>query len=260
MSDIEITTTDKMPCQTTDSGAANLLAKWYGDELQYGQGVGELEWTGCRWIHNDAAGVQYVQKMIRQMYIVASKMEDAAVRKALAEFAMSCESVHRIRAIGFLAQHHPRLNVRMDCFDSDPWLFNCQNGTLDLRTGELHQHRKEDRITKISPVVYDPDAHCQLWEDALRVWLPNEQEILCAQIAAGYSLTGLVDEEKFFCLFGPEASGKTTFTEGIKTTAGDYAATADFETFLRKSHANGGGALWRYCAAEGSANCLIIRN
>lgn len=232
---------DQLPCQTSDSGAANLLAKWYGDELQYGQGVGWMTWTGCRWVHNEAAGVQCVGKMIKDMFKLAAKLEGED-RRALAEFALSCESAHRIRAIVFLAQHHPRLNVKLDCFDADPWLFNCQSGTIDLRTGEIHEHRKEDRITRISPVVYTPDARCELWEDSLRVWLPNEEEILCAQIAAGYSFTGLVDEEKFFCLFGPEASGKTTFAETVKGVAGDYATTADFETFLKKTHVNGGGA------------------
>ncbi len=241
MSNAELAT-DQMPCQATDTGAANLLAQWFGNDIQYGIGVGWLEWTGCRWVPNEAAGVQYVQKMVRRMYAIVVKMQDASARQTLAEFAASCESAHRIRAIVYLAQHHPRLCIGMECFDSDPMLFNCQNGTLDLRTDELHQHRREDRITNISPIVFDSNATCPLWEEALKVWLPNPQEIECAQIAAGYSFTGLVDEEKFFCLFGPEASGKTTFVEGVKMVAGNYARTSDFETFLKKKHANGGGA------------------
>lgn len=37
-----------------------------------------------------------------------------------------------------------------------------------------------------------------------------------------------------FFAHGPSATGKTTFLEALKTTLGDYAATADFETFLAR--------------------------
>ena len=42
-------------------------------------------------------------------------------------------------------------------------LFNCLNGTLDLRTGQLRPHRREDLITKMAPVAYNPDADCPRW-------------------------------------------------------------------------------------------------
>ena len=57
--------------------------------------------------------------------------------------------------------------------------------------------------------------------------------------AIGYCLTGDTGEEKLFMPIGPAASGKSTFLEAVKATMGDYAATADFESFLAKA-ANGG--------------------
>ena len=44
--------------------------------------------------------------------------------------------------------------------DRDPWLVNCQNGTLDLRTGRLKDHDPSNLITKIIPVDYDPVHEC----------------------------------------------------------------------------------------------------
>lgn len=49
----------------------------------------------------------------------------------------------------------------MDRFDSNRYLFNCNNVTFDLRTGIPKEHKPEDFLTKISPVDYDPDARSE---------------------------------------------------------------------------------------------------
>ena len=49
-------------------------------------------------------------------------------------------------------------SVVVDDIDADPWLFNCANGTLDLRTMELREHNPDDRITKIARAAYTPNA------------------------------------------------------------------------------------------------------
>ena len=41
------------------------------------------------------------------------------------------------------ASVHP---VLLDVFDKDPYLFNCENGTLNLRTREFHAHTPEDML------------------------------------------------------------------------------------------------------------------
>ncbi len=50
--------------------------------------------------------------------------------------------------------------ISMEEFDTDRYLFNCNNGTLDLRTMQFRDHTPEDRLTKIAPVKYDPNAVC----------------------------------------------------------------------------------------------------
>ena len=46
----------------------------------------------------------------------------------------------------------------------NPYLFNCSNGTLHLKTMEFFPHNPEDKLTKISDVIYDPDARCERFE------------------------------------------------------------------------------------------------
>jgi putative DNA primase/helicase len=61
-----------------------------------------------------------------------------------------------------------------DALDGDPWLLNVENGTLDLRTGELRDHEREDLITKLAPVEFDPEAEAPTWDAFIERVLPSE--------------------------------------------------------------------------------------
>ena len=43
-------------------------------------------------------------------------------------------------------------------FFIDPWLFNCANGTLDLRTMVQRPHDPADRISKVANAAYRADT------------------------------------------------------------------------------------------------------
>ena len=63
-----------------------------------------------------------------------------------------------------LAQTVPPIPITPDQLDASPWLLNCQNGTIDLRTGQSRKHRREDLLTKMVPVEYRPEAHCPTFD------------------------------------------------------------------------------------------------
>ncbi|MEX6893881.1 hypothetical protein AB2D01_32980, partial [Pseudomonas aeruginosa] len=67
------------------------------------------------------------------------------------------------------------LTVAIAAFDHDSYAFNVMNGTLWFRTEtlpdgkrtssfDLVAHRREDMLTKLSPVEYDPNATCPLYD------------------------------------------------------------------------------------------------
>jgi putative DNA primase/helicase len=90
-----------------------------------------------------------------------------------------------------LAQSEPGIPVRVTELDTDPWLFNCLNGTIDLRTGELLPHRKENLITVLIPVEYHPEAQYPRWLNFLDKVTGGDSELaIYLQRAVGYSLTG----------------------------------------------------------------------
>lgn len=221
----------------SDYGNAERLVERHGADLRYCHQLQKwIVWNGNRW-REDATGEikRRAKETVRAMYAEAAGISDKNEREAFAKFAIRSEAEARIAALIALAESEPGIPVLQEELDADPFLFNCANGTLDLRTGRLHKHRREDLITKLSPVQFDAEARSEVWERFLQDATGGDAELgKFLQRAAGYSLTGDTREEVLLFIHGPQASGKSTFIETIKTVFGDYAKTADFEAFLSR--------------------------
>lgn len=108
---------------------------------------------------------------------------------------------------------------------------------IDLRTGELIPHRREDLCTKIVQIAYDPDAQCPLFKQFLRQILKNNPELInFLQRSIGYALTGSTVEQVLFILWGGGANGKSTFLEVIRALLAEYGRTADAALLMHKNH------------------------
>ena len=135
----------------------------------------------------------------------------------------------------YFARTEPGISVTSELLDSNPWLFNCKNGTIDLQNGKLREHRREDLITKLAPVMFDPHAKCPQWDKFLhRIMDGNAGLISFLKRAIGYSLTGDTREHVLFILYGSGRNGKTTFLETISKMFGDYAITAEANLLLQR--------------------------
>jgi putative DNA primase/helicase len=76
------------------------------------------------------------------------------------------------------AKAEPNVAVEAKELDADPWLFNSVSGTIDLRTGEIRGHRREDLITKLAHVKYDPNARRPVFETFLAETAANNSELI----------------------------------------------------------------------------------
>ena len=218
----------------TDLGNAERFVAHHGEDVRYCYPWRKwLVRTGARWERDDAGRVHRLAKeTVRSIYREASEAEDEERRKALAKHAAASESETRIRALVELAKSE--VPISPDELDADRWLLNVQNGTIDLRTGELREHRREDLITKLVPAEYDPNATAPTWEAFLERVLPGEELRGFVQRAAGYSATGDTSEQCMFIHHGPGANGKSTFQETVAAALGDYAMRTPTETLLVK--------------------------
>jgi len=118
--------------------------------------------------------------------------------------------------------------VRISLFDSNMYLFNCENGTLDLNTLSFRPHDPKDFITKLSPVTYDPEATCPRWNRFVDEVMQGKSAVgRYLQKAVGYSMTGDTSLECLFIMYGPTTrNGKTTTIETILRLMGEYGRSA----------------------------------
>ena len=217
------------PPHFTDLGNAQRLVWQHGSILHYIPARGKwLMWRQGRWAYDETNQIMQVAKQtVKAMYAEAAQVTSDKERAALARHALHSESEARLRAMVTLAQSEDGIPLTPDKLDVNSWLLNVQNGTIDLKTGQLHRHNQHDLLTRIIDVPFDPNAKCPHWDSMLRRIFGDDSPISgFLQRAAGYSLTGDVSEQVLFFLYGLGANAKTTFTRALLNLLGPYATQA----------------------------------
>jgi P4 family phage/plasmid primase-like protien len=221
----------------TDLGNAQRLVAMFGDDMRYCHTWKRwLTWDGKRWLTDETGGApvsRMAQEVIRMMYAEASQMEDRDSRKDLVAWARKCESRSRIDNMIALAQTQLGVAITPADLDTDPWLLNVLNGTLDLRTGKLRAPDRRDLLTRMVPVEFDPKAECPNWIRFLTRAMDGDGEMIgFIQKAVGYTLTGETREHTMFFSYGQGKNGKSTFTETMAALFADYGRRVPTETLM----------------------------
>lgn len=227
----------------TDAGNAERLVARHGRDLRFCHTWKSwLIWNGQHWAEDTSAEIMRRAKdTARAMSLEAAEVENNDIRDALVKHSRKSESAGALRNMVALAQSEPGIPIQPSDLDRDPWLFNCANGTVDLRTGELRPHAREDLLTKMSPVAFDPAAECPRWLAFLDRIMGGDQELVAfLQRAAGYALTGKTGEHCLFILYGTGRNGKGTFRDTLRAALGGYAHEADFSTFVANKNESPG--------------------
>jgi putative DNA primase/helicase len=224
----------------SDRHNAERLYEAYHDSVIYVKGLGWHIWDGTRWVMDDddskiislASDV-----MLAWRNEVLESIKDPSMDKrrfdsgmAMVAWTVSSQNNGRLSAMVDLAKG---LFKRLEADEMNPphsnFLLNFQNGTLDLKTGELRSHNPEDLITRIIKHNYNPDAECSFWEHTLRLALDNDQEMVdFVQRGFGYSISGSTAEQCFFVCWGKDGNnGKSTILEAVGRILDKYANSAD---------------------------------
>jgi len=228
----------KKPFNRTDLGNAERLVARHGHDLRYCHAWNRwLVWDGRRWAvdkSGDARRRSY--ETVRSIYQEANREEDEDARKALAKWAVQSENAARIAAMIHLAEAKDGIPILHDEMDADPWSFNCANGTIDLKTGKLRPHRREDLITGLSPVAFDPDAKCVLWESTLDLFFKASRELIdYFQAICGCAMAGVIRDHIMPVAYGHGSNGKSTMLGTIGEVFGtDYAMKCATDMLMAK--------------------------
>lgn len=236
------------PLETQVDNAHLFIAR-YGDIAKYvGLWRRWIIYTGKRWqidyeneVETMLIGLlEEVRAQARQL--MASEDETAQARGEKL-FKHATKSLKAPEILGALRCAQGFSTLRTEQMDADPYLLNVLNGTIDLRTGQLHPHDKIQYLTKLATVEYDPTAKCLRWDTFLTWATCGNQEIAdYLQRAVGYSLSGLRTEQSFFLLFGHGGNGKNTFVDTISALMGDYATNTATATIMQPDRSTSGSA------------------
>jgi putative DNA primase/helicase len=128
-----------------------------------------------------------------------------------------------------------RLLIEPDQLDQHNWLLNFNNGTVDLRTGQLRPHQQSDYLTKLINFDYDPSAIAPRWNQFLLEIMQDSVEMAeFLQVVSGYGATGSVREQALFMFYGVGANGKSTFCETVLELISDYSESVTHDFFAHK--------------------------
>ncbi len=253
----------------TDLRNAERLVEEHGADLRYVTAWKKsAAWRGSRWTVEDDDGEMMcrAKDVVRRMLADARKAVQATTRavleatekhgkdspqatragcalgtaKAAHAWAVRSQSSKALSAMISLAKTDPAIRITHDALDANPMVLNCPNGTINLASGELRPHRRQDLCTKMTAAPFDPDARSELWDRVLLESMDGDAELVAYfQRAAGYSCTGRTSEEKLFTVIGPTRGGKSTIVESLRAALGSYAMTAPIEAFLQQKNTGG---------------------
>ncbi len=214
----------------TDMGNAERMASRFGPIIRYCRPWKKwLIWSGQRWEQDETGKIDnFAKKTMRMIYEEAAGAFDEEERKMFANWAIKCESSQKIASMLRLVWSEPRIPILPAVLDPSPWLFNCPNGTIDLRTGVLKSHDRSDLITRMSPVEFLVDAVAPLWEGIIRrIFDEDEGLVGFVQRLFGLALTGIATEQILPVFYGEGANGKSTILNALLDVMGpDYATVA----------------------------------
>ena len=224
-------------CRLTELGNAERFRDQHGNDVRYVPAWKKwIHYDGRRWkVGADDQIRRLAHDTVKGIYAEAAAAGDNDTALRVAKWAaQSCKS-NSITAL--LREAGALLAIDPVILDADPWLLNCENYTLDLQHGpSFRPHRREDWITKIVPIEFDPTAKAPTFEKTLQTCFAGNQSLIdFLQRFIGYSATGSTREQAFAIWWGGGANGKSTILNAISEALGDYAQTTRPETFMAKN-------------------------
>lgn len=224
--------------ETSDKGFGRLFATVFKDKHRYNPSRKDfMLYDGKKWV-DDIEGL-------------SARASAKDLSDALVKYAVGVDSEGKyLKAVASLCNIRNRNNMLQDSrdvyyfsnedLDTNDYLLNVQNGTLDLSESKPRfiKHSPDLLLSKICNVEYQPEATCAEWEKFLfEIMQGDKEKIQYLQKIAGLSLTGNTEQETCFILYGSTTrNGKSTFCETLIYLLGDYALTMKPETLAVKQN------------------------
>ena len=154
------------------------------------------------------------------------------IKKNALSIIRPMKSYRTITHVVSLAKNDDKVVQTVDAWDSDPWLLNTPDGTVDLKTGGIRKHNPLDFMTMttaVGPSIEPPTR----WIEFLKQITDGDDELIAYfQRILGYSLTGLTGEHAMFFVYGTGGNGKSVILNTVGNLLNTYHKSSGMETFI----------------------------
>ena len=248
------------PDDYSDIGQAKVLAREYCSELVYTDSTDYMRYDGTHWVESKQLSVgaceEFLDLQLSEAQVVFNmamkklidggidketvlsggkalqKAVDEKTEQAYVDFIKADtykKFVMKRRDMKFvtstLQAAKPMLLKDIKDFDKNEFMLNTPSGTYDLETGEMHEHKAEDLITKITAVSPCNEGR-ELWQKAISDFFCRNNDLIdYVQQIVGLSAIGKVYVEALVISYGEGSNGKSTFWNTIARVLGTYSGT-----------------------------------
>ena len=255
------------PEDYSDVGQAEVLAKYFSNELRYSPSTHFIRYSDHYWQESEPGAQAVAHELTRRQLKEANndlmesldKMKNCGVQnildstsKSKAEQIMSEEQMkvyqeflaakaYQAFAIkrrdsknitSTLKESHPMLEISPRDLDADCFALCTPEATYDLRKGMAgaREHSPDDFITKITSVSPGQKG-MEIWLDSLNLIFQNNQELIdYVQMICGLAAIGKVYVEALIIAYGDGRNGKSTFWNAISRVLGLYSGNISADT------------------------------
>lgn len=248
--------------EMSDMGNAQRLLVHYGSQIKFSlKHKAWLIYTGTHWRWDSLNRImEFAKETARSIWDEVKTELDQTRQGKLTKHALVTQSLKSLKAMVETATSESGIAVEPEDLDTDDWLLNFTNGTVDLRNGELRAHNPDDLITKIIPYDFNPDFLQKLREKGIealaeiapywygfltRTQMGKMEVVRYITKLVGYTATGDTSHKCIVLLQGPKDTGKTLFLQTVAHALGmvngsdkeSYSKNTPFDTFAAKDNA-----------------------
>lgn len=262
------------PEDLSDVGQAEILSKYFSNELRYSPQTHFLRYRGNYWQESEPGAQFIAQELTRRQLKEAkakvfaaytkansqkvfevlsvtpknkrsvamtseqtSALKDYNDAKVYEEFAVKRRSSSNISAT--LKESHPMLEIDFKELDSDPFLLCTPKATYDLKKGVAgaREHRPDDFMTKITAVSPSLKGK-EEWDKSLERIFGDDELIEYVQRICGLAAIGKVYIEALIIAYGDGGNGKSTFWNAISRVLGSYSGNLSADTLTVNNRRN----------------------
>jgi putative DNA primase/helicase len=134
-------------------------------------------------------------------------------------------------------QKNPKFSSSAETPNVPEWIDVCIEADVKPKKG----HHREDLITHVVPVDYQPKAKCPRWMRFLETMLPDGDVRRLVQVSSGLGLVGITVQKLFFH-YGDGANGKSVYMETLCRLLGEVAVTLPATSLIGESGSSGGAS------------------